>query len=86
MQFVCHGPPSALVFAVFGGVISPPIFTVTLHAIYQAPHFPPAPIPNILPAGAGIALFQIWELRDYLITLLQYLARGNSNTRHPAEG
>jgi hypothetical protein len=70
IQFVCFAPLSALVFAVIGGVPTPPLFAVTLLAMHGAPPFPPVLVPNILPAAVGIGLFQIRELCGYVITLL----------------
>lgn len=70
IQFLCIAPPSALVYAVIGGVPAPPIFVVTLHAIRRAPVIPPIILHNMMAAAAGVGLFHIWEQREYIIRLL----------------
>ncbi|EDR12151.1 uncharacterized protein LACBIDRAFT_323228 [Laccaria bicolor S238N-H82] len=54
IQFLCIAPPSALVYAVIGGVPAPPIFVVTLHAIRRAPVIPPIILHNMMAAAAGV--------------------------------
>lgn len=70
IHFICDGLNSISVFGIIASAVTPAIFNIISISARHLPPFQPILVPtNVFAAAPGMAVFHLWDLRQYTIFL-----------------